>query len=148
MTLVEPGDDMPSDELVKRVVEASRHLGSDIWEEVAHERARAHIKHGDTSMESLPVTDLTRLTVLMEEVGEVARVFNEWRHTGTFARFDLRQELIQVAAMAGAWADVLDRCSSCRLRYDEPPCSRNPETGRGFHTVFGGVGVTQGASDV
>ncbi|MCW2674808.1 MAG: hypothetical protein JWP14_3397 [Frankiales bacterium] len=107
------------------------------------ERGRAHLKHGESSMEELPVTDLTRLTVLVEEVGEVARAFNEWRHTGTLDRLGLRSELIQVAAMAGAWADALGRCSTCGLSYDEPPCSRNPATGQGFHTVFGGVGVAQ-----
>lgn len=116
----------------------------EVWDEVRAERLRAYLKHGDTSMEELAVTDLTRLTVLMEEVGEVAREFNEWRHTGTLNRADLRKELIQVAAMAGAWADALDRCSSCGLRYEEPSCSRNPETGEGSHTVFGGVGVADG----
>lgn len=33
------------------------------------------------------------------------------------------------------------RCSSCGMRYDTPPCSRNPETGEGSHTVYGGVGA-------
>jgi NTP pyrophosphatase (non-canonical NTP hydrolase) len=80
---------------------------SPIWDEVQAERDRAHAKHGDTSMEALPVDDLTRLTVLMEEVGEVAREFNEARHHPPLDRGRLRKELIQVAAMAGAWADVL-----------------------------------------
>jgi NTP pyrophosphatase (non-canonical NTP hydrolase) len=58
-------------------------------------------------MESLAVDDLTRLTVLVEEVGEVARVFNEGRHSPPADFRALRAELIQVAAMAGAWADAL-----------------------------------------
>lgn len=53
-----------------------------VWDECQAERERAHAKHGDTSMESLAVDDLTRLTVLMEEVGEVASEFNEARHYG------------------------------------------------------------------
>jgi len=90
-----------------------------VWDEVQQERERAHAKHGKTSMEALPDTDLTRLTVLMEEVGEVAREFNEARHRahqmgwatadafGPAERASLRDELIQVAAMAGAWANAL-----------------------------------------
>ena len=94
---------------------------SDIWDEIKAERARAHVKHGETSMEQLPATDMTRLSVLMEEVGELAREFNEARHRahgGLLAQGEqersidlaaLREELIQVAAMAGAWADALPR---------------------------------------
>ena len=91
----------------------------DIYSEVRNERERAHAKHGETSMEGLPVTDMTRLSVLMEEVGEVAREFNEARHRQhqrllpehervlAIDHVALRAELIQVAAMATAWADVL-----------------------------------------
>jgi NTP pyrophosphatase (non-canonical NTP hydrolase) len=81
-------------------------MTASIWAEVQSERDRAHAKHGDTSMEALPVDDLTRLTVLMEEVGEVARWFNEAR-SRDMQNGELRAELIQVAAMAGAWADAL-----------------------------------------
>lgn len=90
-----------------------------VWAEVHAERVRAHKKHGESSMESLPVTDMTRLSVLVEEVGEVAREFNEARHRVADGLLPqsarercldldaLRKELIQVAAMAGAWADAL-----------------------------------------
>lgn len=49
---------------------------------------------------------------LGEEVGEVAKAFNETRahpdnHSGDLLAQDLRGELIQVAAMAVAWADAL-----------------------------------------
>jgi NTP pyrophosphatase (non-canonical NTP hydrolase) len=99
-------------------------LGTEIWIDVATERERAHRKHGDTSMESLPVTDMTRLSVLVEEVGEVAREFNEAvlrTPTGLLPQAEreqsldlaaLRAELVQVAAMAGAWADALTEVSS------------------------------------
>lgn len=80
-----------------------------IWDEIHAERARAHAKHGDTSMESVRADDPTgrRLRILLEEVGEVAREFNDAEHDQRpvdLAR--VRAELIQVAAMAGAWADA------------------------------------------
>lgn len=58
-------------------------------------------------MESSPPDTLRRLAILTEEVGEVAKEFNEAEHDGRpvdLAR--LRKELVQVAAMAGAWADA------------------------------------------
>lgn len=109
-----------------------------VWDEVQAERERAHAKHGDTSMESLSAFDLTRLSVLMEEVGEVAREFNEFRHTGEIRAADLRKELIQVAAMAGSWADTLGRCAYCGQDFDTPPCLTMHRTGKKFHEVWGG----------
>lgn len=113
-----------------------------IYDEVKAERERAHAKHGDTSMESFAWDDLTRLTVLLEEVGEVARCFNEARHhhlTYEEVGPSLREELVQVAAMAAAWADVLDpeppkcdgRCIHASdlglphnvMAYPDPECS-------------------------
>jgi hypothetical protein len=78
-----------------------------VYDEIHAERLRAHAKHGDTSMEGLDVADPVRLGVLTEEVGEVARALNEARHRGELDGQQLRRELIQVAAMATAWADVL-----------------------------------------
>lgn len=79
-----------------------------IWEYAETERWRAHAKHGNKSMENGSWDDPTgrRLRILLEEVGEVAREFND-------AEIDEREvnseklfkELIQVIAMAGAWAD-------------------------------------------
>jgi NTP pyrophosphatase (non-canonical NTP hydrolase) len=80
-----------------------------IWDEIAAERARAHAKHGDKSMEAADWADMKRLRILLEEVGEVARVFNEWdlgHLSDSAARRAARDELVQVAAMAGAWADA------------------------------------------
>ena len=79
-----------------------------IWDEVAAERARAHAKHGDKSMEAADWDDMKRLRILMEEVGEVARAFNDLdlgQTTAAEAAANARGELIQVSAMAGAWAD-------------------------------------------
>ncbi len=90
-----------------------------IWVEVQAERERAHRKYGDTSMEAQPPTAWLRLAILMEEVGEVAKVYNNARHRAHAMGWDeadmfsgqaeaeLRAELVQVAAMAGAWADAL-----------------------------------------
>lgn len=79
-----------------------------IWTEVADERARAHAKHGSRSMESLPAVALRRLAILLEEVGEVAKEFNDADVENRGVDLPkLRAELIQVSAMAGAWADVL-----------------------------------------
>lgn len=45
-------------------------------------------------------TDGQRLAVLVEEVGEVARAMNDGK--------GLREELIQVAAVAVAWVEAID----------------------------------------
>lgn len=83
--------------------------GMSIWVEVRDERLHAHKKHGDTSMESAPPNDPTgrRLRILLEEVGEVAKEFNDAENEQRPVSMQLlRKELIQVAAMAGAWADA------------------------------------------
>lgn len=86
----------------------SPHFGTHIYAEVSAERERAHAKHGRTSMESQPADAPMRLSILMEEVGEVAKEFNEGRHRGEGPDLAaLRAELIQVAAMSSAWADRL-----------------------------------------
>ena len=80
-----------------------------IWDEVRVERERAHAKHGDRSMESWIPASMLRLSILLEEVGEVAREFNEAAlGDGAIDLASLRAELIQVAAMAGAWADAIE----------------------------------------
>lgn len=80
----------------------------DVLEEVRRERIRAHHKHGLTSMESFPVDDMNRLAILGEEYGEVCKEFNEARHDGRpVSTVRLRKELLQVAAMAVAWADAI-----------------------------------------
>jgi hypothetical protein len=60
-------------------------------------------------MESADWSDMKRLRILVEEVGEVARVFNEWdlgHLSDSAAMLAAHNELIQVAAMAAAWADA------------------------------------------
>lgn len=50
---------------------------------------------------SVPVTNLMRYPILAEEVGEVARAMND----GDDA--NLKEELVQVAALAVAWLEAL-----------------------------------------
>lgn len=77
------------------------------------ERVRAHAKHDGNggSMERLTYADSAWLSVVTEEVGEVARVLCEVRH-GNYsvpdARDALRSELVQVGAMVAAWVDAID----------------------------------------
>lgn len=79
-----------------------------IYGEITSERSRAHAKHGDTSMESFPVDSLDRLAILTEEVGEVAKEFNDARHDRRAVDLAaLRKELVQTATMAAAWADMI-----------------------------------------
>lgn len=111
--LQEPTGADPTDRMVFLVDADARvdpdDLDNDIWEAVRRERARAHAKHGDTSMESSPAHDPVgrRMRILLEEFGEVAQEFNDAEHEQRPVDIaKLRKELIQVAAMAGAWADA------------------------------------------
>ena len=81
-----------------------------VYDEVRAERERAHRKHGDTSMESQPILSHRRASILTEEVGEVAKILNDVEHGLDFgsAAPALRAELIQVAAMAVAWAEAVE----------------------------------------
>lgn len=82
---------------------------------IADERLRAHAKHSLTgrSCEQMSHDDPIWLAVLTEEVGEVARAMCDhsgWSH--------MWKELIQVAAMATAWADAIERDG---MVYNEGP---------------------------
>lgn len=74
-----------------------------VWDEVQRARAAAHAKHGDNSIEAVPGGDPRWLSILVEEVGEVA-------HEQTYdSTGDLRAELVDVLAVASAWVDAIDR---------------------------------------
>ena len=85
-----------------------------VYEEIAYERRRAHIKHAPHggSVEVKYFQDVSWLPILVEEVGEVAEEINEYSF-GVVSeeryRRQLKAELIQVAAMATAWAEAIDR---------------------------------------
>jgi hypothetical protein len=85
---------------------------TDIYEDVNNERERAHALHGFNSMEGPHEAHDpygVRKDILIEEIGEVSKEFNEARIAGRAVDLKaLRKELIQVAAMACAWADAID----------------------------------------
>lgn len=83
-----------------------------VYGDVAAERLRAHSLHGRNSIESTPAGDPRRYLILAEEVGEVAKVYNEAAIAGvdvTSGDFldQLYAEAIQTAAMATALAEAL-----------------------------------------
>jgi len=73
------------------------------------EATYADRKHGDQSMFAPGQTNERRLAILAEEVGECARELNEAAIKGVLDSRHLREELIQVAAMATTWHDALLR---------------------------------------
>jgi hypothetical protein len=73
---------------------------------VAAERERQEQKHGRNTCASPSVPNGFKLSVLMEEVGEVAQALQRGV-LDTKGREHLRTELIQVAAVAVAWAESL-----------------------------------------
>lgn len=83
-----------------------------IWMEVMTERVRQEVKFGDAGMTCAnpAMSPLLSLAVLMEEVGEVAHILNEGEGIEQW-RQRCREELIQVAAVAVAWIEGLDRRS-------------------------------------
>jgi len=105
-----------------------------IWVEIVAERARAHAKHGSKSMESAAWDDMKRLRILVEEVGEIARAFNELdlgNATIQETRERAKGECVQVAAMAGAWADVLGMsCNHEDLNCPVGSCDWSERDGR------------------
>lgn len=82
---------------------------STIYDDIRAERERAHAKHGPRSMERQSCFDRygIRYRILLEEVGEVAKEFNDALIEGRDVDGErLQTELVQVAAMAAAWADA------------------------------------------
>lgn len=81
------------------------------YSDMHRERIRAHAKFGhteQTSTEGRSFYDARWLAILTEEVGEVARVLNEWYLGNASLQPNLRKELIQVGAMVAAWVDAID----------------------------------------
>lgn len=73
--------------------------------EVGQARWRAHAKHGAKSIEVIAPTDPRWLSILVEEVGEVA-------HELTYdADGSIRAELVDVLTVATAWIAAIDQCS-------------------------------------
>lgn len=82
-----------------------------VYNEVDNERSRAHKKHGanGNSRENQHWTNPEWLPILVEEIGEVGHelTYDAGPDADTWMR--LRKELVQVAAMAIAWIDAIDR---------------------------------------
>lgn len=89
------------------------HCWQTFEDDLLHERMRAHEKHRDGSAENLDWFDFTRwLSILMEEVGEVARVvceLNLRNIEAEEAKREILKELVQVGAMSEAWAMAIQR---------------------------------------
>ena len=82
-------------------------IRTDIYERIEHERREQHAKWGGThewgvgDCSSPAVDDSTKVMVLTEECGEVARAVLDLDADAT------RRELVQVAAVAVAWLESL-----------------------------------------
>jgi NTP pyrophosphatase (non-canonical NTP hydrolase) len=99
----------------------SRVAATNVYNQIHAERVRAHEKHGalGNSREDAHWTNSEWLPILMEEVGEVAHELTyDARYEAELRQDDdpeatrrkaLRKELMQVAAMAAAWIDAIDR---------------------------------------
>lgn len=74
-----------------------------VYESVDAERGQQDAKWGVTNHDPF-----TALTILMEEVGEAAQAALHLRFGG-FAAESLREELVQVAAVAVEMIETLDR---------------------------------------
>lgn len=89
-----------------------------VYDDIRAERYRAHVKHQDKpggSMEMHRWESADWIDVLGEEVGEVHRARCDHRHellSDAEYVAALRSELVQVAAMAAAWIDAIDRATS------------------------------------
>lgn len=87
-------------------ISASRLLpeGTDILALALEEYSRAAEKHPSMTLECKGHTDATRLFALVEEIGEVAACLTYDNDTETGHGSDLESEVIQVIALALAWA--------------------------------------------
>lgn len=93
-------------------------LADDVYEAVKSERVCAHAKHGEGTTEGTDPLAPHWLAILSEEVGEVARAICE--HTLGNEDYettlqDMHGELVQVAAMALAWADSIQSYGLVRV---------------------------------
>jgi NTP pyrophosphatase (non-canonical NTP hydrolase) len=83
--------------------------------DLIQERWRQDKKHGADRQLSPP----SRLAILAEEFGEVAKEVNEFMH-GCGNKVRLREELVQTAASAIAWIEQLDNFGGHRLTGPTP----------------------------
>lgn len=99
-----PGGPFPVD-LVGVALAASQLLpGRDVLAPALEEYYRAAEKHPGMTLECDGHTDATRLFALVEEIGEVAACLTYDNDAETGHGSDLESEVIQVVALALAWA--------------------------------------------
>ena len=73
---------------------------NEIFDRIVAERRRQQVTHtGNTLADKIP--DSMKVTILVEEIGEVAKAVQDKD------RDNLREELVQVAALAVAWLTSL-----------------------------------------
>lgn len=92
---------------------------TNVYNTVHAERERAHLKHGaaGNSREDAVWNDVEWLPILIEEVGEVAHEMTYDMDRATVDKAErMREELVQVAAMASAWIDSIDRYLAVAIR--------------------------------
>lgn len=80
-------------------------LSDKIISEIRAERQHSIDKHGENSMEYLNGSDASWLAILVEEVGEAAKALTYDNQDNE----NLRDELIDVIAVASAWVEAMDR---------------------------------------
>lgn len=81
---------------------------SPVYFRVHNTRVVAHKKHADSSLEDVPWSSVAFRDAIGEEVGEICRAFNEYRH-GNISRAEamrqVEQEALQLAGLACALVD-------------------------------------------
>ncbi|WP_143546685.1 hypothetical protein [Rhodococcus sp. 06-235-1A] len=77
----------------------------ELWREVQKAREAADRKHGENSIEQIGASDSRWLSILIEEVGEVA---HEQTYDAAGTVEALRAELIDVLSVASAWVSAID----------------------------------------
>lgn len=82
-----------------------------LFAELVAEGDRAHAKHAATSMRAQPWNHHRRMTIFVEELGELARPMNDLEHGDVSlaeALSEARGEAVQLAAMAFDWLVAID----------------------------------------
>lgn len=106
------------------------HLSNLTLNAVNAEYTRAHLKHKGWTPANDRMSDGERLAILVEEVGEVARAVTYDNGNAE----NLVAELIQVSAMAAAWAEYAMRERDARKNGN---ADHSKENGIRVHKEFG-----------
>lgn len=109
------------------------HLSSLTLNAVNAEYTRAHVKHSGWTPNNNRMSDGERLAILGEEFGEVCRAVTYDNGNAE----SLVAELIQVSAMAAAWAEYAMRERDARKN---GLADHSKENGIRVHKEFGPVG--------